>query len=90
MKEQRVYLASPYSNPGQSVQDCRHRRALQLTAAQLKAGRGVFRPIVNGMALTEGGCRLWKARAGVRPQLFAWGNSTGHTAWPACQRNGGA
>lgn len=59
MTTERIYLASPYSNPDQAVREYRHRSVLQFTIAQLKCGRTIFSPIVNGVALTESGSRLW-------------------------------
>lgn len=58
-EDQRIYLASPYSSPEQAVRDYRHRLAWQFTSAHLKRGRAIFSPIVNGVALTETGSRLW-------------------------------
>ena len=58
-EDQRIYLASPYSSPEQAVRDYRHRLAWQFTSAHLKRGRATFSPIVNGVALTETGSRLW-------------------------------
>ena len=58
-EELRIYLASPYSSPDRVVRDYRHRITLQFTSAQLKRGRAIFSPIVNGVALTENGSQLW-------------------------------
>ncbi len=58
-EDQRIYLASPYSSPEQAVRDYRHRLAWQFTSSHLKRGRAIFSPIVNGVALTENGSRIW-------------------------------
>ena len=58
-EEQRIYLASPYSSSDRAVRDYRHRLTLEFASTQLKRGRIIFSPIVNGVALTETGSQLW-------------------------------
>ena len=45
-------LSSPYATIGTGLHG-------EFTSAHLKRGRAIFSPIVNGVALTETGSRLW-------------------------------